>query len=122
MDATSVSYVCESALEIGDEIFNNYCTSSNEELMFTYGFTIPNNPSDSLPLKLVAASSKPTKKKNLKSKKSKQNAPVELSAPKSLGLFHVRKTLQGGIPKSLFAQLIGTDDIDDIYPEEIELV
>lgn len=62
IDELSLWYVTEYDLEVGEEIYNNYCSSSNEELLFTYGFAVPNNPLDSVPLKLVAAPKKPSKK------------------------------------------------------------
>lgn len=57
-DEESVWYVCEYALKAGDEVFNNYCRASNEELLFTYGFSLPNNPLDFLPIKLMACDKK----------------------------------------------------------------
>lgn len=39
-------------LASNEEIFNNYGLKNNEELLLGYGFVIPDNPYDSLPLKL----------------------------------------------------------------------
>ncbi|OCL07906.1 SET domain-containing protein, partial [Glonium stellatum] len=39
-------------LQAGKEVFNNYGAKGNEELLMGYGFCIPNNPSDSVAIKL----------------------------------------------------------------------
>jgi hypothetical protein len=39
-------------LNVGDEIFGNYGDKSNEILLYAYGFSIQNNPFDSVALKL----------------------------------------------------------------------
>ena len=36
----------------GEEVFNNYGAKPNSELLLGYGFTLPNNPDDTLVLKL----------------------------------------------------------------------
>lgn len=48
----SFKIALSNATAVGEEIFNNYGAKGNEELLFGYGFCIPNNPFDTLRLKL----------------------------------------------------------------------
>ncbi|KAL4470280.1 hypothetical protein ABPG74_011891 [Tetrahymena malaccensis] len=101
-DEEYVWYVCEYDIKAGEEVFNNYCKASNEELLFTYGFAVENNQLDVLPLKLMACDKK--------------------GKPKEIGVFKVKKQSQGGIPKELFQAMTGEEDISQLYPEEVDML
>ncbi|KAH9983192.1 hypothetical protein BJV74DRAFT_851425 [Russula compacta] len=49
---SSISLVTHSALNAGAEIFNNYGAKPNSELLLGYGFTLPDNPDDTIVLKI----------------------------------------------------------------------
>ncbi|KAJ9094153.1 hypothetical protein QFC20_006951 [Naganishia adeliensis] len=48
----SVGLVLRSETEAGEQVFNNYGPKGNEELILGYGFSLPENPDDTLALKL----------------------------------------------------------------------
>jgi hypothetical protein len=59
-NATKISLVVHKTTPAGQEIFNNYGAKPNAELILGYGFSIPNNPDDTIILKLggIASSKK----------------------------------------------------------------
>ena len=48
----TISLVARTALDGGAEIFNNYGAKPNSELLLGYGFTLPDNPDDTIVLKI----------------------------------------------------------------------
>ncbi|KAF8270936.1 hypothetical protein EI94DRAFT_1777650 [Lactarius quietus] len=48
----TISLVTRTAVDGGAEIFNNYGAKPNSELLLGYGFTLPNNPDDTIVLKI----------------------------------------------------------------------
>lgn len=48
----TISLVSRTAVDGGAEIFNNYGAKPNSELLLGYGFTLPNNPDDTIVLKI----------------------------------------------------------------------
>ncbi|CCX10593.1 hypothetical protein FPQ18DRAFT_6260 [Pyronema domesticum] len=52
--ADRLSLISGQQVEAGEEIFNNYGPKANEELLNGYGFTIPNNPTDTVTIKFNA--------------------------------------------------------------------
>ena len=51
-DEACASLVAEERFEAGEEVFINYGHKSNEELLFGYGFAIPQNPLDIVTIQL----------------------------------------------------------------------
>ncbi|KAG2013346.1 tho2 protein [Coprinopsis cinerea AmutBmut pab1-1] len=49
---SSISLIAHSAIWTGQEVFNNYGPKPNSELILSYGFSIQDNPDDSIILKL----------------------------------------------------------------------
>ena len=47
-----VSFVTQAPIAAGEEVFNNYGPKSNEELLLSFGFVLPDNPQDTLALRL----------------------------------------------------------------------
>ncbi|KZV95775.1 SET domain-containing protein [Exidia glandulosa HHB12029] len=52
---SDISIVQHQATPAGSEVFNNYGPKPNAELILGYGFALPNNPDDTLVLKLSGA-------------------------------------------------------------------
>ncbi|KAJ8522166.1 hypothetical protein ONZ45_g1241 [Pleurotus djamor] len=48
----TISLVLHTSAETGDELFNNYGPKPNSELILAYGFTLPQNPDDTIVLKI----------------------------------------------------------------------
>jgi len=48
----TISLVARTAVDGGAEIFNNYGAKPNSELLLGYGFTLPDNPDDTIVLKI----------------------------------------------------------------------
>lgn len=48
----AISLVTRTAVDGGAEIFNNYGAKPNSELLLGYGFTLPDNPDDTIVLKI----------------------------------------------------------------------
>lgn len=51
----TISLVARTAVDGGAEIFNNYGAKPNSELLLGYGFTLPDNPDDTIVLKIGGA-------------------------------------------------------------------
>jgi hypothetical protein len=51
-DDGRVSFVTQAPIAAGEEVFNNYGPKSNEELLLSFGFVLPDNPQDTLALRL----------------------------------------------------------------------
>ncbi|KAJ7167510.1 hypothetical protein C8R46DRAFT_1269466 [Mycena filopes] len=49
---SSISLVLHKAIPAGAELFNNYGAKPNAELILGYGFSLPNNPDDTIVLKI----------------------------------------------------------------------
>jgi hypothetical protein len=56
-DDLSISLITHDAVEAGQEIFNNYGPKPNAELVLGYGFALPNNPDDTIVLRVGSSSS-----------------------------------------------------------------
>jgi len=50
--ALSIGVVLHSGAELGEKLFNNYGAKPNAELILGYGFTLPQNPDDTILLKI----------------------------------------------------------------------
>ncbi|KDQ23340.1 hypothetical protein PLEOSDRAFT_1049306, partial [Pleurotus ostreatus PC15] len=48
----SVSLVLHASTQTGEELFNNYGPKPNSELILAYGFTLPDNPDDTIVLRI----------------------------------------------------------------------
>lgn len=55
----SLSLVARTAVDEGAEIFNNYGAKPNSELLLGYGFTLPDNPDDTIVLKIGGGADAP---------------------------------------------------------------
>jgi len=53
----TISLVARTAVDGGTEIFNNYGPKPNSELLLGYGFTLPDNPDDTIVLKIGGGAS-----------------------------------------------------------------
>ncbi|KAI0265056.1 hypothetical protein BC834DRAFT_843706 [Gloeopeniophorella convolvens] len=51
----SISLITRTSLDAGAEIFNNYGAKPNSELLLGYGFTLPDNPDDTIVLRIGGA-------------------------------------------------------------------
>ncbi|CAG8465955.1 17519_t:CDS:2 [Acaulospora colombiana] len=49
---SALHLITEDGIEAGEQVFNNYGTKSNEELLIGYGFCIPDNPDDWVAIKV----------------------------------------------------------------------
>ena len=90
-----VSFRTLEGLEEGSEVFNNYGARPNEELLFSYGFTIRNNVNDAVLVSLV------TGQEGQASQTQKH---------------YVKRSSEGGVPLELLhalAQMSGATDDDD---------
>ncbi|KAI0370920.1 SET domain-containing protein [Pilatotrama ljubarskyi] len=56
----SISLVIHAATPRGGELFNNYGPKPNSELILGYGFSLPNNPDDTIVLKIGGPSAAPS--------------------------------------------------------------
>lgn len=54
-EVPAISFVAPTAIEKGSQVFNNYGAKSNESLLLGYGFVIPDNPDDTVVLRLGGA-------------------------------------------------------------------
>lgn len=54
-DTPAISFLSPNPIPSGSEVFNNYGAKSNESLLMSYGFVIPENPDDTVVLKLGGA-------------------------------------------------------------------
>lgn len=54
-DVPSISFVAPSAIQPNSQVLNNYGAKSNEALLLGYGFVIPDNPDDTVVLRLGGA-------------------------------------------------------------------
>lgn len=81
----------------GGELFSNYGPISNGQLMFAYGYAIPNNPHDEFMLKVKLPQSF-----EFPSSTSSSSADSSTSMA-SRGLFALKRGGFHGIPKELFA-------------------
>ena len=52
----SLSLVSETETSAGEEVLNNYGAKSNSSLILAYGFALPDNPDDTMSLKLASTS------------------------------------------------------------------
>ncbi|KAF2860687.1 SET domain-containing protein [Piedraia hortae CBS 480.64] len=52
MDSKDFCFTVEEKIDANSEIFNNYATKGNDELLMGYGFCIPDNPNDGVSLAL----------------------------------------------------------------------
>jgi hypothetical protein len=52
----TISLISHTAIGPGEEIFNNYGPKPNSELILAYGFTLANNPDDTIILKIGGGS------------------------------------------------------------------
>ncbi|EIW76691.1 SET domain-containing protein [Coniophora puteana RWD-64-598 SS2] len=55
---TTISIVSHDAFNEGQEIYNNYGPKPNSELILGYGFSLPNNPDDTIVLQLGGSAKK----------------------------------------------------------------
>ncbi|CAG8493033.1 16449_t:CDS:2 [Acaulospora morrowiae] len=91
-DGNSLHLITEDEIEIGEQIFNNYGTKSNEELLIGYGFCIPDNPDDWVAIK-VNFTQDPLRDQ-------------KLAVLSQLGLTELTHFIRkDSIPSNLFAQL-----------------
>lgn len=51
-DAENISLVVHTSASAGEELFNNYGAKPNSEFILGYGFSLPNNPDDTIVLKI----------------------------------------------------------------------
>ncbi|KAK0242995.1 SET domain protein [Armillaria nabsnona] len=51
-DAENISLVIHTSASAGEELFNNYGAKPNSEFILGYGFSLPNNPDDTILLKI----------------------------------------------------------------------
>ncbi|PBL02778.1 SET domain protein [Armillaria gallica] len=51
-DAEGISLVIHTSASAGEELFNNYGAKPNSEFILGYGFSLPNNPDDTIVLKI----------------------------------------------------------------------
>lgn len=51
-DAENISLVIHTPASAGEELFNNYGAKPNSEFILGYGFSLPNNPDDTIVLKI----------------------------------------------------------------------
>ncbi len=51
-DAENISLVIHTSASAGEELFNNYGAKPNSEFILGYGFSLPNNPDDTIVLKI----------------------------------------------------------------------
>lgn len=82
----------------GDQLFNNYGPKPNDELLMGYGFAIPGNPDNTLPLKLGGASVPPAVQAVLEREKLDAGQVFFVGADGELpkDLFKVVRILLGG--------------------------
>lgn len=99
-DVPAISFILPNAIASGSEVFNNYGAKSNESLLLGYGFVIPDNPDDTVVLRLGGA------------------PPEAAEALKAKGLDATKRFLvgtDGVIPQELLQVmriLIGSEDAD----------
>jgi len=85
----SVTFVARSAVEEGGEVWSNYGARPNEQLLFSYGFCMPDNPHDVVPVALRVGEEGETL------------------------TFYIRRREAGGIPLDLWKALSGAGDSED---------
>ncbi|KAI0339167.1 SET domain-containing protein [Trametopsis cervina] len=56
---SSISHIIHKETPAGDELFNNYGLKPNAELILGYGFTLPNNPDDTIVLQIGGQPQRP---------------------------------------------------------------
>lgn len=73
-----LEFVCEGVLTKGEQIWNNYGSKSNEELLVCYGFAVENNPADCVALPLAPSSRAPDSLANRVLQLTPDGMPQEL--------------------------------------------
>ncbi|KAF8542264.1 hypothetical protein BDD12DRAFT_729499 [Trichophaea hybrida] len=86
----ALSLVSVDRIEAGDEIFNNYGPKANEELLLGYGFATPDNPTDTITLRLTAPLSPPQARI-----RSQQPQPIHP------GIYHISRNANPFYPREL---------------------
>lgn len=92
-NGSAIAFEVLRAVQQGDQVFNNYGPKGNEELLFSYGFTIPNGPDDYVRLTLPAADGQLTvelSKSNTSQLEKAANAVAEWHGYKSEPKWHTR--------------------------------
>jgi hypothetical protein len=59
---SSISLLLHSPANSGQELFNNYGPKPNSELILGYGFSLPNNPDDTIVLKIGSSNNSQTRR------------------------------------------------------------
>eukprot|EP00927_Polykrikos_kofoidii_P043683 TRINITY_DN37759_c0_g1_i1.p1 TRINITY_DN37759_c0_g1~~TRINITY_DN37759_c0_g1_i1.p1 ORF type:complete len:433 (+),score=59.10 TRINITY_DN37759_c0_g1_i1:68-1366(+) len=54
--ADRLEFICDEAVPLGHQVWNDYGTKTNAELLLNYGFALTNNPDDSVDLRLASSS------------------------------------------------------------------
>jgi len=105
-----ITYKAGKDVRQGDQLFGNYGTKPNEELLFGYGFCVPDNPADCVTINLGCQGRKEeqdllAKKKSLLTELTfpyTTKTAADGSEALSVGPFLIRMSEQGGIPEELF--------------------
>lgn len=59
---STISLLLHNPAKVGQELFNNYGAKPNSELILGYGFSLPNNPDDTIVLKIGSSDNSQTRK------------------------------------------------------------
>ena len=109
----SISLVIHSPTPKGSELLNNYGPKPNSELILGYGFSLPNNPDDTIVLKIGGTPAAPPAPSA--SSSSPSSVGADTTSPSS-GRWEVGRNARGVQPvweAVLAATNIPTDDEDD---------
>lgn len=88
-DGQRIAFKTGDTLKEGEEVYSNYGARPNEEMLFSYGFSIVDNPMDAVLLRLGSS------------------AAVESS------VFYIRRLDQGGVPVELWQALAAAFALGD---------